>query len=146
MAQKIEQCSFGAGEIRPGVRPARMNDRVGADELARQACGVGGDLALFRRLSGKAKKIGGGNPGGKYRGLCRGEILDGRRIRAAFAEGRLAGAVVDALAQAFEHAFACQAGERLRDGGKGKVAEILKTPEFLAAALDPLADGTGDMA
>jgi hypothetical protein len=30
----------------------------------------------------------------------------------------------------------------LGNGGKGKVAEILKTPELLTSALDPLADGT----
>ena len=62
-------------------------------------------------------------------------------VRPARPEGRLAWPVVQALAQALNHALAGQAGQRLRHGGERHADEVGQPPETIAAGFDPRADG-----
>lgn len=62
-------------------------------------------------------------------------------VRPARPEGCLAWPVVQALAQALNHALAGQAGQRLRHGGERHADEVGQPPETLAAGFDPRADG-----
>ena len=67
------------------------------------------------------------------------------RVGLAFAEGGIAGAVIDALAQPLDLALLGQAGKGLRDGRNRKVAEIPEPPQPLSAGLDTLADKGHDV-
>jgi hypothetical protein len=71
--------------------------------------------------------------------------LDARGIRTTPAERRFPGSIIDALAQAFHRSFAHQSGERLRNGGEGKVSKIFKTPDALAAAFNSSANCGSDL-
>ena len=72
----------------------------------------------LRALRRESQKIGGGDAGWKDGLAAGGELLDCGGVRPALAEGRLPGAVIDALAQTFECPLARQAREGLRHGGR----------------------------
>ncbi len=145
-AQEIEQRRIALGKAGPCFRPARMNDGVAADEFAGQAEGAGGNLAPARRLCRESEKIGGGDARREDALVPGGEPLDRGRVRPALAEGRLPGAVVDALAQALKPPLPRQAREGLGDGLEGQVPEVVKAPQPFAAAFDLLADEGHDPA
>ncbi len=151
-AQEIEQRRIALREYGPCFRSARVNDGVAADEFAGQAEGAGGKLSPSCRLRRESQKIGGGDAG-RETALAPGcEPLDRGRVWPALAEGRLPGAVVDALAQAlpgavvdalaqaFKPPLPRQAREGLGDGLEGQVPEVVKPPQPFAAAFDLLAD------
>ena len=139
-AQEIKQRRIALGEAGPCFRSARMNDGVAADEFAGQAEGAGGNLAPARRLCRESEKIGGGDARREDALVPGGEPLDRGRVRPALAEGRLPGAVVDALAQALKPPLSRQAREGLRDSREGQVPEVIKPPQPFAAAFDLLTD------
>ena len=64
-------------------------------------------------------------------------------VRPARPEGRLPRPVVEALAQALDHALAGQAGQRLRHGRERHAVKVGQPPDPLAAGFDPRADGLG---
>ena len=58
---------------------------------------------------------------------------------------RFPGAIVGPFAQAFNRSFARQARKRLGDSSEGKVSEIFKTPDPLAASFNSLANCGSDL-
>ena len=140
LAKEVQQGSVCVLQARPGFGPAGVNNGFSAKQFARNASRGGGNFALVRSLRRKSEEIRSGNARWKNVLALRDEPLNNGRVGAAFAKGRLAGAVVDALAQTLKCAFARQARQRLGGGGEGKILEVLEPPEALAFRLNAAPD------
>jgi hypothetical protein len=86
-----------------------VNGGLTADQLPWQAEGADGHFTASRRLRSEPEEIRRGDAGREDLLAFGCELLDGRGIGKAPAEGRLAGAIVDAFAEAFEESFAREA-------------------------------------
>ncbi len=120
-----------------------MDERVLAKEEARQARAVGRQLDPGRVLGRESQQVGRRDAGREDALAACGQGPDVGHVGPARAEGGLPRPVVEALAQALDHALAVQAGQRLRHRREGHAVEVGQPPETLAAGFDPCADGLG---
>ena len=101
---------------------------------------------MFPHLSCESEKMSGGHARRENSLVSGSQIANCGWVGSAFAKGRLAIAVINAFAEPVECSVSLQPREGLGDRRERKVAEILQSPQALAAPFDTLADQARDVA
>ena len=143
VAKEVEKSGIRLGQRSPRCRPPRVNERILAEEEAREARAVGRQLDPGRILGRETQQIGGGGAGREDSLLPKGQGSDMGHVGPAGPERRLPRPVVEPLTQPLDHTLAGQAGQRLRHRRERHAVKVGQPPEPLAAGFDPRADGLG---
>ena len=143
--RRRKSSSAASTSERPVFRPPRVDHRVFAKKLSRQAEPTGRNFAATCRLRRETQRVGGCDSGGKHGLVPGGEPLHDSRVGQALAQCGLAGTIVNTLAQSFQLALTRQTGECLRYRRNRGVTKVVEPPEAFAAAFDPLADPFRDL-